>query len=240
MYAANEAEAGEAFLPLIPMVAAKVLPLAARALPHVARALPRVASVVSRVTPQLTRGVARIAGRLYRNPTTRGLLRTLPTIARRTIGNIAHRVARGQPITPRTALRTLAGQTARVLSSRPRVAGTLRRARVMDRIYHRAVAPGLVSPGAAPGYVSTAGAPGYVSPGAVPSAAGVGPAWVGPSLAPGRPCTCGGSVAIPAPSPLVPVQVQPQIQPLIQAAPIMAAPIQPQGLCRCPCPHCGR
>jgi hypothetical protein len=249
MNAESEAEAGEAFLPLIPMVAAKVLPLAARALPHVARALPRVVSAVSRVTPQLTRGVARIAGRLYRNPTTRRLLRTLPTIARRTIGNLAHRAARGQPLTPRTALRTLAGQTASVLSSRPRVAGALRRSRVMDRVYHRAVAPGLVSPTAAPRLVSPAVAPGVVSPvvapGVIspvvsPAPIGTRPAWVGPPAASGRPCPCAASAGVPSYVPPVQIAAQPLVQPQFQPAPIMSAPIQGQGMCRCPCPYCGR
>jgi hypothetical protein len=174
MNAESEAEAGEAFLPLIPMVAARLLPLAARALPSIARALPRVASAVSRVTPQLTRGVARIAGRLYRNPQTRALLRTVPAIARRTIGTLARQAAHGQPITPRIAVRTLARQTADVLGSPHHVRRTLRRARVLDRVYHRGMVPTLVR--------ARAGAP----------AVGSHPAWVGPPAA-GSPAVAAGT-----------------------------------------------
>jgi hypothetical protein len=140
MSAQSEAEAGEAFLPLVGMVASKLLPLAAKALPRV---LPRVMSAVNRVTPHLTRGVTGIAGRLFRNPRTRALLRTLPTIARRTVGTVARQAARGAPITPRLAVRTLARQAAGVLSSPSGVAGTIRRSRVLDRAYHRTVGPTL-------------------------------------------------------------------------------------------------
>jgi hypothetical protein len=140
MSAQSEAEVGEAFLPLVGMVASKLLPVAAKALPRV---LPRVMSAVNRVAPQLTRGVTRIAGRLFRNPQTRALLRTVPTIARRTVGTLARQAARGAPVTPRFAVRTLARQAAGVLSSPSRVAGTIRRSRVLDRAYHRTVGPSL-------------------------------------------------------------------------------------------------
>jgi hypothetical protein len=138
MNAENEADAAESFLPLIPMVAAQLAPLAARALPRLA---PKVLSAVSKVSPQLTRGVTRLAGSLYRNPRTRALLRVVPTIARRTIGNLARQVARGAPLTPRLAVRTLARQTADVLRSPSRCSCALRRSRTLDRVYHHAVAP---------------------------------------------------------------------------------------------------
>ena len=48
MEAESEQEAAEGFLPLIPLVAGKLLPLAAKALPSIARALPKVANAVSR------------------------------------------------------------------------------------------------------------------------------------------------------------------------------------------------
>jgi hypothetical protein len=151
MSAESEAEAGEAFLPLIPMVASRLLPVAARVLPRV---MPRVMSAVTRVAPQLTRGVTRIAGRLFRDPRTRGLLRAVPSIARRTVGALARQAARGRPVTPRVAVRTLARQAVGVLGNRARVAGTVRRSRLLDRAYHRTVAPALGVAAAA------AGAPG--------------------------------------------------------------------------------
>src|SRR5262249_50037320 len=138
-----------AFLPLIPMVASKLLPLAARAVPKIARALPRVMSAVSRITPQLTKGVSKIAGKLFRNPTTRRLLRAVPSIAKRTIGTLARRVAHGAHLTPRLALRTLARSAVGVLGHRRRLAGTMHRSHVLDRVYHRRVAPslGMATPG---------------------------------------------------------------------------------------------
>jgi hypothetical protein len=132
------------------MVASRLLPVAARVLPRV---LPRVMSAVTRVAPQLTRGVTRIAGRLFRNPRTRVLLRALPSIARRTVGALARQAARGGPITPRLAVRTLARQAAGVLGSPSRVAGVVRRSRLLDRAYHRTIAPalGVAAPGGMPG-----------------------------------------------------------------------------------------
>jgi hypothetical protein len=232
MNAESEAEAGEAFLPLIPMVASRLLPLAARALPHVARALPRVASAVSRVTPQLTRGVARIAGRLYRNPQTRALLRTMPSIARRTVGVLARRAAHGQPITPRVAVRTLARQAAGVLSSPHHVRGALRRSRVLDRVYHRGMDPALV--GARP---------------AVPAISSR-PAWVGPPAAApsARLCAaCGGSRAAAPAVVSPPAWVGPPVAgpgPVAAGIPPYAAPVASLAAagyrCQCPCPCCGR
>lgn len=153
--AEGEAEAGEAFLPLIPMVASRLLPLAARALPAIGRALPRVMSAVSRVTPHLTRGVTKIAGKLFRSPQTRVLLRAMPSIARRTVGHLARRVAHGAHLTPRLALRTLARQAGGVLRHRPHLAGVVRRSRALDHVYHRRVAPSLgIIPTVGPGHVS--------------------------------------------------------------------------------------
>lgn len=188
MHAESEAEAAEAFLPLIPMVASRVLPLAARALPAAARALPRVTSALSRVTPQLTRGVTQVAGKLFRNPQTRGLLRAMPTIARRTVGALARQAARGAPVTPQQAVRTLARQTAGVLGCPPCAARAVRRSRAVDRVYHRTVAPAL---GVAPaGGVMTAGARVGARRAAMPVAGGV----VGPRVLPrstgGCQCRC--------------------------------------------------
>jgi hypothetical protein len=57
---------------------------------------------------------------------------------RRTAATLARRVARGQPVTPRLAARTLAGQTARVLSSPRQCAHAYQRSRALDRRYHAA------------------------------------------------------------------------------------------------------
>ena len=122
--AETEQEAAEHFLPLIGMAASKLLPVVARAAaPMIRRALPRIARAVTRVAPQLTRGVGQVARALHRNPATRRLFRAVPTVARRTVGTIARQAARGQRITPRSAVRTLVRQTRQVLGS-PRRQGT--------------------------------------------------------------------------------------------------------------------
>jgi hypothetical protein len=108
MEAESEQEAAEGFLPLIPLAAAKLLPLAAKALPSVANALPQVANAMSRATPQLTRGVSNLTRGLFRNPRTRHFVRLIPSIARRTIASVARRAAAGQPITSETVQRILA------------------------------------------------------------------------------------------------------------------------------------
>jgi hypothetical protein len=148
--AESESEAAEAFLPLIPLVAAKLLPLAAKAAPMIAKALPKVMNVVSKVTPQLTRGVTNMARTLFRGTNTRGLLRTLPTIAQRTVGQIARQVANGRPVTAQSAVRTLARQTASVLRRPAQVRRAVGRSRFLDRRLHRTVPTGRQAGGAFP------------------------------------------------------------------------------------------
>jgi hypothetical protein len=140
--AESEQEAAEGFLPLIPMLAAKALPLAAKfgakLLPKLAgKVLPRVARTFSRVTPRLTRGVSNITRGLYRNQRTRPLVRAVPTIARRTVATIAKQAAAGRPVTPRTANRVLVAQTRRLLRNPRQTARILNRARTLDRHLHR-------------------------------------------------------------------------------------------------------
>jgi hypothetical protein len=138
--AESEQEAAEQFLPLVPLAAKVILPHAARfaakALPSLARKVaPRI---MARVVPHLTRGVSQVARTLFRSPATRPLLRAVPNIAKRTIANLAHWAARGRPITPQTAVRLLARQTARTLSSPRQAVTAFRRSRALDHRYHRA------------------------------------------------------------------------------------------------------
>jgi hypothetical protein len=138
VHAESEQEAAEGFLPLIPMIAGKLLPLAAKALPKLAgKFMPNIARSISRVTPNLTRGVTQLTRGLFRNPRTRPLVRTVPSIARRAVTSLARRAAAGQPITPQTARRALV-QQARSVLRRPQVASAaIHRSRAMDRHFHR-------------------------------------------------------------------------------------------------------
>jgi hypothetical protein len=139
MEAESEFEAAEHFLPLIPMVASKLLPLAAKALPKIAgKVLPRVARTITRATPRLTRSVAHLTRTLHRNPQTRHLVRLVPSLARRTVASIVKRAAAGRPVTPGAATRILHAQRRHVLGN-PRIRRlALRRSRLMDHRFHRA------------------------------------------------------------------------------------------------------
>jgi hypothetical protein len=114
-------------------------------IPLAARLIPRIAPTVMRAAPGLIRGISGVARTLRRSPVTRPLVRAMPTIARSTVANIAQQVAQGQPVTPQTAVRTLARQTARVLSSPQHCVRAMQRSRALDRQYHRAA--GAVRPG---------------------------------------------------------------------------------------------
>src|ERR1700758_1283174 len=145
--AETEEEAAEHFLPLIGMAASKLLPVVARAVaPMAKRALPRIANAVMKSSPKLTKGIGSIAKTLHRNPQTRHLLRTVPTIARRTVGSIAKQAARGRQITPQGAVRTLAKQTRYVLGSPQHRRHALRRHNRLEQTFHRRFARGMARP----------------------------------------------------------------------------------------------
>jgi hypothetical protein len=137
--AESETEAAEQFLPLIPLVASKLLPIAAKVLPKVAgRVLPKVVNVISKVAPKLTRGITNITRTLFRRPQTRQIIRVVPSIARRTVAQIARQAAAGRPVSPQVAQQVLRAQVRRVVAS-PQVAqAALRRSAVLDSRLHRA------------------------------------------------------------------------------------------------------
>lgn len=139
-HAAAEAESnGESFAflaPLLPL-ALKALPLAAKALPKI---LPKAASMISKVAPKLIKGVNAVAKTLRTNPVSKPLVRALPKVVQQTAADLARQVAAGQKITPQTAARTLAKQTAQVLGSPQAVVQCVRRSQAIDRRFHQAVA----------------------------------------------------------------------------------------------------
>ena len=205
--AANEQEAAEHFLPLIKLatkvVAPKIVGLAAKRAGGLAakkiggQMLRRVAPrLIRRVTPQLTHGVANVARTLFRNRTTRPLLKALPRIARGTISQLVRQIASGKRITPQQAVRALARQTARTLSNPRTLAQTYRRSRALDRKYHLRTRRVLGNPTGVPARAATS--PGvmpygtnYATP-AMTSSAGNIPGWGGMAMpmANGCRCTC--------------------------------------------------
>jgi hypothetical protein len=105
--------------------------------PMAARLLPRVAPAIMRAAPGLIRGVAGVTRTLRQNPATRPLVRTVPTIVRRTAMTLDRQAQRGQPITPQAAVRTLAQQTQRVLGNPRQSVNAWNRSCAMDARYHR-------------------------------------------------------------------------------------------------------
>ncbi len=119
-------------------------------IPLAARIIPRVAPAIMRAAPRLIRGVTRVARTLRRSPTTRPLVRALPTVVRRTAANLARQVAQGRPVTPQAAVRTLARQTSQVLSSPQQCVQAYQRSRALDRQYHRVARSGAAGPASSP------------------------------------------------------------------------------------------
>ena len=198
--AESEDEAAEHFLPLIGMAASKLLPVVARAVaPLAKRALPKIARAVTKATPNLTKGIVKVAKALHRNPQTRHLLKTVPAIARRTVGKIAHHAARGGHVTPHAAVRHLAKQARRVLGTPGHRAHALRHHNFLERKFHGRMAGGvgrgIAHPhgrygwrtgrgwrghaGAAPRYVGRRGVGGVSRPGVGIRGHGVGAPGVG-------------------------------------------------------------
>jgi len=118
--ARSEAEA-EAFIGALIPLAAKLIPTAAR--------------VIRGAAPQLIRGASRVVKTLRRSPVTRKLVRTVPTIIKNTARDVARQVARGKRVTGRSAVRSLARNTARTLSSPRRSASALRQCQALNRRY---------------------------------------------------------------------------------------------------------
>jgi len=75
------------------------------------------APVFRAAAPALARASGRLAGALRGSPATRPLVRTLPTILRRTRSVLMRRASQGTPITPRVAVRAMADQTYRVIGN---------------------------------------------------------------------------------------------------------------------------
>jgi hypothetical protein len=118
-------------------------------IPLAARLIPRAAPAIVRAAPGLIRGLTGATRALRRSSTTRPLVRAIPTIVRQTAANIARQTAQGAPVTPQAAVRTLARQTAGVLSSPRQCARAYQRSRALDQRYHQATSAAVR--GAAPG-----------------------------------------------------------------------------------------
>ena len=110
-------------------------------IPLAARVVPGAAAGITRATPGLVCGLTGIVQTLRRSPATRPLMRTVPTIVRRTAANIAQQAARGVVVTPQAAVRALAQQTLRVLGTPRQAVHAFKQSRALDKQFHRASRP---------------------------------------------------------------------------------------------------
>ena len=105
--------------------------------PLAARVLPRAAGSLMRAAPGLVRGLAGATRTLRSNPSTRPLVRVLPTVMRRTAAAVARQSAQGRPPTPQQAVRMLARQTAQVVGNPRQATAAYRRSCAADHRYHQ-------------------------------------------------------------------------------------------------------
>jgi hypothetical protein len=105
--------------------------------PLAARLLPAAAPTIMRALPGLVGGLSAATRVLRRHPSARPLVRTLPTVMRRTAAQLAQRATQGRPLSPQAAVRTLAQQTARVIASPQQSRQAVRRSQVVDRRLHQ-------------------------------------------------------------------------------------------------------
>ena len=91
-------------------------------------------------TPHLIQGAANVTRTLRRSPTTRPLVRAMPTIVRSAAIDLARQASAGRPPNPPLAARILANQTARTLTSPQRCLRAYQRSQALDRRYHQTIA----------------------------------------------------------------------------------------------------
>jgi hypothetical protein len=101
--------------------------------PLAARAVPRAAPALLAATPALASGLAGVVRALRRSPATRPLVRTVPSIMRRTAASIARQSAAGVSVTPQRAVKTLALQTQRVVSNPRQSVQAYRRSKALAK-----------------------------------------------------------------------------------------------------------
>ncbi|NMG10275.1 hypothetical protein DP117_26750 [Brasilonema sp. UFV-L1] len=82
-----------------------------------ARTIPIISASMGQVSPKLVRGAATLTRTLRKSPSTRSLVRVLPTILTRVGHKLKRMAAQGKRITPAIAARVMANETRKVLGS---------------------------------------------------------------------------------------------------------------------------
>lgn len=83
----------------------------------IARIIPIKSASMRQTYPRLVKGTAALTRTLRSSPTTRPLVKTLPTIAMKTRKTLEQHAAQGKPITPNTAAKVMAAHTAKVIGN---------------------------------------------------------------------------------------------------------------------------
>lgn len=97
------------------------------------------APAVARAAPQLIKGAANMTRLLRTDPATRPLVRAVPGIVREAAQSLARQAGAGRPPTPPAAVRALAAQAARTLTSPAQCVRAYQRSQALDRRYHQAI-----------------------------------------------------------------------------------------------------
>jgi hypothetical protein len=98
---------------------------------------PRDRRALRRILPHLVRGTAILTRILRRHRGTRHMVRSVPTIVRRTVKDLKKKAAKGVPITRRAAARSAAKQVKKVLSSPKACRAAVARNVKVSRAYKR-------------------------------------------------------------------------------------------------------
>jgi hypothetical protein len=119
---ASEAEA-EAFLGALVPITSKLIP--------------RATTVLACNAPALIRGTSGLGRQLRRSPTMRRYIMAIPVILQRTAQSLADQAATGRPVTPETAVSTMARIARRILRTPPERDRAVRAVTTFDRRFHR-------------------------------------------------------------------------------------------------------
>ena len=82
-----------------------------------ARIIPIKSASMARISPKLVKGAATLTSTLRKHPSTRPLIKAVPTIIARTSNTLARQAAQGKAVTPTMAARVMAGETKKVLGN---------------------------------------------------------------------------------------------------------------------------
>lgn len=90
-----------------------------------ARIVPIKSASMRQISPKLVKGAATLTRTLRKSPSTRPLVKAVPSIVARASNKLARQAAQGKPVTSKTAARVMASETQKVLGNPITCAKTL-------------------------------------------------------------------------------------------------------------------